>query len=1108
MAFKFDNIADLYRSFETVDVLGSQKQASLSGVEGATEDMFTALRNILLQNNDKVLNGAEIFANLKELAGKDEEKSRTLAKLFRVYTTNVGDKNGNSGAESIAQWYKDNGRPSAYTYLDSNGEYVMGNFDLMIPKLAGDSTEIPYPELTYLLVDAPNIDLKLRNADKAETFLNYVPGIIASQLVPYLSAEFTLHRNNDKNTTATNRPLMTMSPLKFLLGADTSTIPDKNKPLTANAMIYDAMTRNNFFNSTGIEKVNWVKRQNAQLKQQYQFQLRLYEIKKKKDRNAKPPSEPKLLSEVSNTTPDPKPSGAFTTVTGMEMFTMPQTLINVDYDQTASPRYHPVINPMLPFGTITDFSVNVQSSVGTFSFKTAKMTLKIFDRSRLVEIADFISPKLYKSTTIWVTYGWRAPALPADDPSQDNPYFRFINETMLKREAYGVINSSIQIDSNGVATVTLSLSSQGGNEVIISSPDAISNSFDVFQQKLAADISRIQELAARLGLPAIYAAAPDIRGSVLMSSVNSGNLSTADTKTLNAEIAGLTNALNSSKSGDAATKQEFLGLLKKLYSPANNAETELAKQANATSAERFSELAKAKDFFAVVKDAKKQDAKKFANDKPALTKHPLLDIMNNSPGQRDYSETAEALVYGDYGTNSFGKVFAVYFAAMARAMAGNVVDEFQVIFYKLNHRAGKARGLNIAEFPIDVPTLKSAYAKRVKQQKGDRMSFSSFMEIVRESQFGDMKNRAYGFSDQYKVDKTNGTLVAKDEKANTTISKLAIDNWGADGPFLLPMVDFYIETLSKGSQHSTTDLLEKYTIAANESDGRFKARGQTRIMRIHIYDRAATPHQTAETYMKAASGLGYVAVENDIGQQTGTRVVSDENSAQMKANAGQLDAAKAEIGDLKNKTGLTAQQTLAEAESSINKRFPGANVKFKARFIKPRGEDGKSAPSFEVIKREISRLVPTLNVGSNGTMISNVNYSTNQDALLSTIMMLRNTSDAANPSEPNGSGAGDLPMRVVQGTMSLTTMGCPILEYMQQFFIDLNTGTTVDNLYNVISLNHNMSPGKFTTELKLAFADAYGTFEGAQSVVDGLTTQLSTVTAGINAQAARNAQKK
>ena len=107
------------------------------------------------------------------------------------------------------------------------------------------------------------------------------------------------------------------------------------------------------------------------------------------------------------------------------------------------------------------------------------------------------------------------------------------------------------------------------------------------------------------------------------------------------------------------------------------------------------------------------------------------------------------------------------------------------------------------------------------------------------------------------------------------------------------------------------------------------------------------------------------------------------------------------------------------------------------------------------------------------------------------LMMLRNTNSSANPSKPNGSSDGTLPLRVVPGQLTLSTMGCPLVEYMQQFFVDLGTGTTVDNLYNITGLTHNLSPGKFTTEMKFTFADAYGQYEGPQTLVDGLTSKIS-----------------
>lgn len=83
-----------------------------------------------------------------------------------------------------------------------------------------------------------------------------------------------------------------------------------------------------------------------------------------------------------------------------------------------------------------------------------------------------------------------------------------------------------------------------------------------------------------------------------------------------------------------------------------------------------------------------------------------------------------------------------------------------------------------------------------------------------------------------------------------------------------------------------------------------------------------------------------------------------------------------------------------------------------------------------------------------------------------------------------------MPLRVVPAQLSITTMGCPLLNYGQMFFIDFNTGTTVDNIYGISGLTHTIAAGKFTSEMKMSFADAYGRYEGAPTQVDYIKRQM------------------
>ena len=76
-----------------------------------------------------------------------------------------------------------------------------------------------------------------------------------------------------------------------------------------------------------------------------------------------------------------------------------------------------------------------------------------------------------------------------------------------------------------------------------------------------------------------------------------------------------------------------------------------------------------------------------------------------------------------------------------------------------------------------------------------------------------------------------------------------------------------------------------------------------------------------------------------------------------------------------------------------------------------------------------------------------------------------------------------LPLRVSPVEVDLTIFGCPVIGFGQQFFIDFGTGTTIDNVYAVTGISHNLGPGEFTTSLKLTALDAYGAYESTLNLV-------------------------
>lgn len=131
-------------------------------------------------------------------------------------------------------------------------------------------------------------------------------------------------------------------------------------------------------------------------------------------------------------------------------------------------------------------------------------------------------------------------------------------------------------------------------------------------------------------------------------------------------------------------------------------------------------------------------------------------------------------------------------------------------------------------------------------------------------------------------------------------------------------------------------------------------------------------------------------------------------------------------------------------------------------------------------------MVPSIIFGGNASSVISANLASKQDPLLSTTQMQGVAKNAGKPStlQPNGAGVGNLPLRIIPASMGMTTLGCPLLTYGQLFFVDFNTGTTVDNIYGLTGITHTISPGKFESQLTLTFYDAYGKFEGAPTITE------------------------
>ena len=155
----------------------------------------------------------------------------------------------------------------------------------------------------------------------------------------------------------------------------------------------------------------------------------------------------------------------------------------------------------------------------------------------------------------------------------------------------------------------------------------------------------------------------------------------------------------------------------------------------------------------------------------------------------------------------------------------------------------------------------------------------------------------------------------------------------------------------------------------------------------------------------------------------------------------------------------------------------------------------------------IMEYTPHVIYGAMNTTIKQASMATQANAALATINMQR--AGNADAILATGEQPGGVPMTIFPVQLSLTTLGCPFIRYSQELFVDFNTNTTADNLYYVNGIQHKLSPGEFTTTLKLTPCDAFpayrnfvGQLNNASNRIKGITDGATAATAAAAATAA------
>jgi hypothetical protein len=719
------------------------------------------------------------------------------------------------------------------------------------------------------------------------------------------------------------------------------------------------------------------------------------------------------------------------TSTGMEIFTAPQVLVNGDEDFNSSTRVNPILDKFQPLLSLKELEVEIAPSTGLMSFKTARLKFTLHDRSRLAEIASLIRPDLYSKTELLIEYGWNHPESDSTSEAVTNHYAELIN-AMRCKEKFGVVNSSLSFQEGGLVDITLELAMRGGSDAS-SEVISVDESGNVNQI-----LERIRELSEAIGAyrrrlfgTNAGASSVEIRGVQILDAAEDARNNIILNDELRNNLRDFQSFLRRrTRDGDGAGPANQLATaLTELYQSGNDPSTSSGRSSGGLvgALERsVREAIRAKLIrLSTTEDPFLQEVRTGAR----------LAGRRNAEGRADTRTQSgiEAELRGVSPNVSLAKLIT-FFVGEPLAMTRKF-DDVQIVFYPFNNGAGFARVLNIGSFAVDTRFFYENYVRlRLESlSRSGNMNLQDFLQFIASTVLDDMAAPSYGLFDSARTGTPLFRRVSVDGGGVTTEATVdavemqtrlerILRGVTPDASFRMPQVDFYLEctpqrVAREGEMVSTGD--------------------QKSILKIHVFDRQMTAYETQGSLLAAAR-------EDEIRNISGVPFVPGGDEGVLESHS-------------------EAAQTIISAATNANiiERIQNSDMY--------RISGGTS-----VLKEFLRRTMPYVIFGAQGTTIRQANLTSIQDPALSTVNMLR--SQQTTQLEPNGEQPGGLPLQIIPCELSLSTFGCPLIDFAQQFFIDFQTGTSVDNIYGVVGITHRISPGDFLTEARLAPLDAYGTY--------------------------------